>query len=122
MGEYVDISTSPADLISIANGLRSQGERLAAAMRASAADIERLEGRAETFPRDDFTNGFLEKYHDLTEQSQGHHVPANEAVRNSAVDMGTKLTKIGDFVAGAMFAYTGADEENATDISNGPGI
>lgn len=119
MGEFVEIKGSVGDIIGIANGLRSRGEELASTMRTAADDIEGKEG-GKVFAPDDFTEGFLKTYHDTTNDSQGRETTVNLAVRESAVDMGTRLSGLGDDVAGAMFAYSGTDLENAGDISEAP--
>jgi hypothetical protein len=121
MGEYVEIKTGVGEIINIANGLRSRGQQLQGGTRGANEEIARRERGPETLPaNDDFAQQFLPKYHELVPASDGGKVPANEAVRSSAEDMGTKLIEIGNFVAGGMFAYNAGDEDNASDITNAP--
>jgi hypothetical protein len=121
MGEYVEIRTGVGEIINIANGLRSRGQQLQRGTQGANEEIMRLENGAETLPADDdFAQTFLATYHEPVPASGGGDVPANEAVRRSAEDMGTKLIEIGDFVAGGMFAYNAGDEDNAGDITNAP--
>jgi hypothetical protein len=123
MSEYVDIRTSAAAIISIASGLRAQGAALESAATDLGGEIERLENRAETFPSDQFSDQFKEKYHTPTEYSVGDQTvqgPANVAVRATATEMGRRLSDVGDWVGEAMFSYTAENEQNATDIANAP--
>jgi hypothetical protein len=123
MSEYVDIRTSTADIISIASRLRSQGAALEQAATGTGNEIEQLENRAETFPPDQFTDQFLEKYHAPTEYTVGERTlqgPANAAVRATAAEMGRRLSDVGGWVGQAMFSYAAENEQNATDISNAP--
>lgn len=120
MGEYVEIGSGVADMISAANGLRAQGDALAEQMRTTGRNLSEMEQRQETFPPDDFTREFLKTYHATTQDSQGNSTTVNLAVRHSAVDMGTKLAEIGAFVAEAMVTYTGTDEANASGITAAP--
>lgn len=121
MGEYVEIKTGVGEIINIANGLRSRGLRLRSGAQSANGEITRLEGGPETLPaNDDFAQTFLVKYQEPVPATDGGEVGANEAVRRSAEDMGTKLIEIGDFVAGGMFAYNAGDDDNAADITNAP--
>src|SRR6266508_6285303 len=120
MGEYVEIRTSVSDIVGIANGLRGQGERLQQTAAAAEDTIRRLEERRETFPPDDFTNQFLETYHQTAEDSQGNATTVNRAVTSSAVDMGRKLVDIGTYVANAMWTYAATDQESGADINDTP--
>jgi hypothetical protein len=123
MSNFVEIGTSVADIISIANRLRVRGEDLAGAVSDASSDIEAQEGRQETFPRDKFTDQFLPHYHASTEYGVGDEVrsgPTNEAIRATAVEMGHKLTEVGDWVGQAMFTYSAQNEGNASDIASSP--
>jgi hypothetical protein len=117
MAEYVEISSGVGEIISIANGLRTRGQQLQATMQSTNAEIEALEGGPETLPVDDFSDQFRTRYYEPSQDSRGDDADANLAVRNSAEDKGVKLTELGEFAAGAMFAFSGGDEDNATDIS-----
>jgi hypothetical protein len=123
MSNFVEIGTSVADIISIANRIRVRGEELAGAASDASTDIETQEGRGETFPSDKFTDPFLEIYHASTEYGQGDevvHGTTNVAIRATAVEMGHKLSEIGDWVGQAMFTYTAQNEGNASDIASAP--
>jgi hypothetical protein len=117
MAEYVEISNGVGEIISIANGLRTRGQQLKATMETTNRQIEALEGPT-TLPGDDFSETFVARYTEPTQDSLGNDAPTNEAVRSTAVDMGDKLTELGGFAAGAMFAFSAGDEDNATDISD----
>jgi hypothetical protein len=117
MAEYVEISNGVGEIISIANGLRTRGQQLKATMETTNGQIEALEGPT-TLPGDDFSKTFVARYTEPAQDSLGNNAPTNEAVRSSAVDMGDKLTELGGFAAGAMFAFSAGDEDNATDISD----
>jgi hypothetical protein len=117
MSEFVEIKTSIADIINIANGLRAKGEALTGTMKHSVAAITTIEEHPETLPHDEFTDGFLVNYH---AQVKGEHgmVNANEAVKGSALALGVGLTSIGDGVAKGMWAYSAADDDNAADVGS----
>src|SRR5687768_2814316 len=118
MSSYVEIGSSIADIISIANRLRVRGEDLASAASDASAEIMDQEGRQETFPPDRFTNEFLRNYHASAEYSVGDEVttgPTNGAIRATAVEMGHKLRDVGDWVGQAMFTYAAQNEGNASD-------
>lgn len=117
MSEFVEIRTSVADILGIANRLRTQGTELAGAMRTATGEITALETHPETLPPDDFTDQFTAKYHAPVEGTAGPSLPANEAVKQGMVAMGEALTEIGDSVVTAMWAYSGQDDENAADVS-----
>ena len=123
MSNYVEIGTSIADIISIANRLRQQGAGLESAVSDVSTDIEHQEGRGETFPPDRFTNEFLRNYHASVEYSQGEDVVSgttNVAIRATAADMARKLGEVGDWVGQAMFTYAAQNEGNASDIASAP--
>lgn len=115
MSSYVNIGTSAADIISIANDLRSQGRTLNDTMKTAIQRVEDGENDAGTFPPDEFTDTFLENYHKPTE---GSNEPANAAVRKAATSVGDGMVSLGDYVANAMFSYLGQDIDSGTDISN----
>jgi hypothetical protein len=117
MSEFVEIKTSIADIINIANGLRSQGDTLSGTMKSSVTAITAIEQHPETLPIDEFTQGFLDNYHSHVEGEHGP-VNANEAVKGSALALGEALTSIGDGVAKAMWAYSAADDDNAADVGS----
>ena len=117
MSEFVEIKTSIADILNIANGLRAKGEALTGTMKNSIAAITAIEGHPETFPPDDFTAGFMENYHRQV-QGQDGMLNANEAVQGSALVMGEALANIGDFVAKGMWAYSAGDDDNAADVGS----
>jgi len=48
------------------------------------------------------------------------HGTTNVAIRATAVEMGHKLSEIGDWVGQAMFTYTAQNEGNASDIASAP--
>jgi len=120
MGEYVEIRTGVSEIINIANGLRSRGQQLEGGIAGANGEIASREG-AETLPRDDdFAEQFVAVYFQKVPGVDGQDVDANVAVRESATKMAAKLTEIGDFVAGGMFAYSAGDDDNATNINNTP--
>lgn len=113
MSNYVDIRSSIADIIGLANGLKVSGEQMNSAMTSQMSTIAGLEGGAETFPPDQFTTAFLEHYHKVPE---GSTLPANEAIRAAAPELGTAMVALGDFVTNAMWSYSAGDDGNAGDI------
>lgn len=120
MSEFVEIRTSVADIIGIANGLRSRGEALADAMTSATEQIRQKETGRETFPPDDFTAQFLPNYHAPAEDTRGIAMPAHEAVTSSAHHMGTELSRIADQVSDAMWSYGATDDASGEDLSSTP--
>lgn len=118
VSEFVEIRTSVADILGIANRLRSQGTDLAETMGTTAEEITALENHPETLPPDDFTDQFTAKYHAPVDGADGVSLPANEAVKQGTIEMGKALSELGASVVTAMWAYSGQDDENATDVSN----
>jgi hypothetical protein len=121
MSEYVEVRSSIADMLGIANGLRARGEALTESMAAAMHAVRAAEAHPRTFPRDDFTNPFLDNYHKPVPSSDGGTLHANEAVQRSAEMLGGAMRTLGDNVARAMWAYAGTDEDNATDITKAAG-
>lgn len=122
MGEYVEIRTGVAEIINLANTLRTSGERLTSAVQGANSEIVQLEAGPETLPHDDFAEQFLSKYHEMVPGPEGDEdVEANAAVRLSATNLASTLTELGNFVAGSMFAYNASDDGNARDITNTSG-
>lgn len=119
---FVEIGSSPAEIIGIANGLRSRGSDLISTVSGICQDIGMTEREPRTFPSDQFTDGFTKEYMKVSESTDGKGHPANEAVRLGAVYCGTKLTEIGDFVNKAMVNYEAGDEQNAGDIAAAGGV
>jgi hypothetical protein len=117
MGEYVEIRTSPAEIMGIANGIRGQGEQLSGDVGDISQEIAERENRADTFPPDQFTDDFVAKYKQDVPGADGKTTAANEAVRASAEYCGTKLVEIGDFVGRAMVNYGATDDESGQDIA-----
>lgn len=117
MSEYVEIRTSPAEIMSIANGLRSKGEDLLGTVSDCNREIIARETRADTFPPDQFTTGFLANYHQDAPGTDGETTTANVSVRQSAEYCATKLTDIGEFVGAAMMNYGATDDESGEDIA-----
>ncbi|MFC4145222.1 hypothetical protein ACFO0M_03035 [Micromonospora mangrovi] len=122
MSNYIEITSTPGEIISIANGIRSKGTELTAKLQGIKSAIDEHEGRADTFPSDQFTDPFVkDNYHVAVPAADDDKtVPANEAVKESAVYCGTKLTAIGDFVATAMINYDATDQQGGADIANTP--
>ena len=119
MSNYIEITSTPGEIISIANGIRSKGMELTAQLRGIKSAIDEHEGRADTFPSDQFTDPFVnDNYHMAVPAANDTTVPANQAVKESAVYCGTKLTAIGDFVATAMVNYDATDQQGGADIGN----
>jgi hypothetical protein len=119
MSNYIEITSTPGEIISIANGLRGKGLDLTAQLRGIKSAIDEHENRGDTFPSDQFTDPFVkDNYHTPVPAANDTTVPANEAVKESAVYCGTKLTEIGDFVATAMVNYDATDEQGGADISS----
>lgn len=117
MAEYVEIRSTPGEIIRIADSLAQRGEALAKAAGDINLDIAEREGRAETFPRDQFTEPFLTHYHEAAPGTDGRAVPANVAVQQSAVYCGEKLVAIGESVNKAMTNYEATDDDSGDSIA-----
>jgi hypothetical protein len=117
MSNFVEIKSSPAEIISIANGIHSKGTDLISAVSQINRDIVEHENKPDTFPSDQFTDGFTKEYWKVVEAADGKMHPSNEAVRVGAEYCGTKLTEIGDFVNQAMVNYEASDQQGGDDIA-----
>lgn len=117
MSNFVEIKSSPAEIIGIATGISQRGSELASTVTEINQAITDHENRAKTFPSDQFTDGFTKEYWKHVEAADGKTHPANEAVRVGALYCGTKLTEIGDFVNQAMVNYEASDQQGADDIA-----
>jgi hypothetical protein len=120
MSEFIEIRTSVAEIIGIANGLRSRGEALADTVSSTAEQIRQKEAGPQTFPPDDFTNQFRPNYEAPAEDTQGKPLSANRAVTSSAHHMGTELSRLADGVSDAMWSYGATDDASGEDLSNTP--
>ncbi|GAA2666785.1 hypothetical protein [Actinoplanes palleronii] len=117
MGEFVQIRTSPADIVTIANSIRSRGEALERAVAAHLPAIEERERREKTFPPDEFTGDFHEQYTAAATGVRGTPSTVNQAVREAALFCAEQLTHIGEYVAGAMATYDVTDQQGGADIA-----
>ncbi|MFI1988198.1 hypothetical protein [Actinoplanes sp. NPDC020271] len=118
MGEFVEIRTSPAEIINIARSLRDKGEALEQAAKRHSIDIEAREKREDVFPAgDEFSNQFEPQYHGATTDVTGAGSTANLALRAAAEFCGAQLKTIGDYVASAMASYDVTDQQSGTDIA-----
>lgn len=113
---FVEIKTSVTDIVRIAGDLRDQGDQMETSMRGATEQVTTLENHGETFPRDQFTEPFLEKYHAPTDTGDGGSAPANQALKDNVIGLGGALRNIGDSVQTAMWSYAGTDDENEGDI------
>lgn len=116
MGEYVDIKSSPGEIISIADGIRARGEDLKKTVDGINHDIKEHEARQETFPPDKYTNEFRKHYDQLVPGADGKELPAHEAIQQSALFCGEKLREIGELVNQAMTNYEVTDVQSGDDI------
>ena len=121
MSSFVEIRTSVADILGIANRLRINGQSLSTAMDGKLGAITTLEAAPGTLPRDEFTEEFLKTYHKSVEVAGGGGQQMNEAVKATVPQLGEAMDKLGAYVADAMWSYTGTDDDNATDIDRAGG-
>jgi hypothetical protein len=117
VGEFVEIRTSPAEIINIARTLKDKGEALQKAAAKHNADIASRE-RGDVFPEaDEFSEQFEPQYHGATTDVTGAGSTANVALRMAAEFCGQQLIDIGNYVAGAMATYDVTDQQGGTDIA-----
>ncbi|WP_431915399.1 hypothetical protein [Micromonospora wenchangensis] len=121
MSSFVEIRTSVADILGIANRLRINGQSMSTAMDGKLGAITTLEAAPGTLPRDEFTEEFLKTYHKPVEVPGGGGQQMNEAVKATVPQLGEAMDKLGAYVADAMWSYTGTDDDNATDIDRAGG-
>ena len=117
MSRYVDISSSPGEIIRIADRIASRGGELVNEVNGIKNDIRSHEDRGETFPHDDFTESFLKHYHESVDGVEGKPLPANDAVMESASYCGNKLVEIGQWVNKAMTNYEVTDDDSGDSIA-----
>ncbi|SCE91869.1 hypothetical protein GA0070216_103125 [Micromonospora matsumotoense] len=120
MSSFVEIRTSVADILGIANRLRFAGQSMSTTMDGKLQAITALEAAPGTLPPDEFTVEFLKTYHKSVEVSGGGQ-QMNEAVKTTVPKLGEAMDKLGAYVADAMWSYTGTDDDNATDIDRAGG-
>jgi hypothetical protein len=111
MSEFVQIASSPAEIMAIASRLRRTGNDLAEKAVTMGRNLKTAEDNPRAMPSDQFSDEFLKHYHQDTGAG-----PANQAVRDSAVQAGKALAGIGESVFSAMANYSATDEESGTDI------
>lgn len=115
MGNFVSITSSPSELINVADRIKDRG----AALAKTAGDIQNQIRQHETgtFPSDKFTDAFVhDKYYVPVPGADGKDHPANIAVSEAGVVSGQQMQKVGEYVSKAMVNYDVADMENADDI------
>ncbi|GLY01593.1 MULTISPECIES: hypothetical protein [Actinoplanes] len=117
MSNFVQIGSSPAEIIGIATRIRNRGSDLSEEISRLNQAIRSQEAEGDTLPHDDFTDAFLKEYNKVATASDGKDYPACEAVRIGAASCGDKLTAIGDFVVKAMTGYESTDQQSGDDIS-----
>jgi hypothetical protein len=118
MSEYVRITTSPAEIMSVASQISDRGGELKDRIGTLNEAIAAHESPGEVFPSDQFTDPFAETYKQESTGADGKSTTANVAVRESALYCGQKLQDMGDFVSTAMMNYGAADDEGGADIRN----
>jgi len=116
MSEYIQIKSSPAEIMSIASQISARGKTLSGRINTLNVAIQTHESPGEVFPSDQFTDPFAKTYKQESVGADGKSTTANEAVRASAAYCGEKLEGIGDFVGTAMMNYGAADDESGADI------
>ncbi|GIF04472.1 hypothetical protein [Actinoplanes siamensis] len=116
MGNYVSITSSPSELINVADRLRDRGIALAETAGGIERDIRAHE--SGTFPSDQYTDAFVhDKYHQPVPGADGEDKPAHLAVSESGVISGRQLQKVGEYVSRAMVDYDVTDLDNAGQIN-----
>lgn len=116
MGSFVEIKTSIGDIVGIANRLSDRGGTLRDDMQGATERVTELENHEECLPPDQFTEPFLVNYHQAVDNGDGETIPANQAIKQSAIGLGQALQDLGEKVSTAMWSYAGTDDDNATDI------
>ncbi|MFJ6198355.1 hypothetical protein [Micromonospora sp. NPDC092111] len=121
MSNFVEIKSSVADILGIANRLRVNGQSLSATMDGKLGAVSGMESAPGTLPRDEFTEEFLKTYHKSVEVAGGGGQQMNEAIKDTVPKLGVAMDQLGKYVADAMWSYTGTDDDNATDIDRAGG-
>ncbi|MER7440714.1 hypothetical protein [Micromonospora avicenniae] len=122
MSNFVEIKSSVADIIGIANHLSSSGISISSTMQVKLAAVTAMENAQGTLPRgDEFVEEFLKTYHKSIEAPDGGAQPMNEAVKASMPKLGEAMTQLGKYAADAMWSYTGVDDDNRNQINRAGG-
>ncbi|MEV4812322.1 hypothetical protein [Micromonospora avicenniae] len=122
MSSFVEIKSSVADIIGIANHLSSSGISISSTMQVKLAAVTAMENAHGTLPRgDEFVEEFLKTYHKSIEAPDGGAQPMNEAVKASMPKLGEAMTQLGKYAADAMWSYTGVDDDNRDQINRAGG-
>jgi hypothetical protein len=122
MGEYVEITSSPAEVTAAAARIVGLGEGLSADMNMYLSEINGLEG-TKTWGNDDFAHSFLHGAEGGYQQPVdvgSAKMPANEAVKmqgSGKEGVGEAGAALGNLVVNAMDAYSTTDENSGDDIS-----
>jgi hypothetical protein len=116
MSEFVEIKSSPAEIMGIANGISDRGRALTSRIADLNDAIVVHDNENTVYPSDQFSDPFKATYKQSAVGADGKPTTADEAVRSSATYCGTKLTEIGDYVSGAMMNYGATDDESGADI------
>lgn len=117
MSEYVQITSSPAELMGVGSRISGRGQQLADRVNALNEAIRAHDNEDTVYPSDQFSDPFKAKYHQATSDSEGKPSVASEAVKDSASYCGQKLGEIGEFIGTAMMNYGATDDESGADIS-----
>jgi hypothetical protein len=117
MSEYVQITSSPAELMGIASQISGRGQQLSDRVKALNDAIHTHDNESAVYPSDQFSDPFKAKYQQPTVDSEGKPSIASEAVKDSASYCGKKLGEIGDFIGTAMMNYGATDDQSGADIT-----
>jgi hypothetical protein len=121
MSNFVEIKSSVADILGIANRLRASGQSLTSTIGGNLAAVSGMESAPGTLPRDEFTEEFLKTYHKSVEVSGGGAQPMTDAIKDSVPKLGEAMDRLGKYVVDAMWSYSGADDDSATQINRAGG-
>ncbi|RKN17922.1 hypothetical protein D7147_18340 [Micromonospora musae] len=122
MSSFVEIKSSVADIIGIANRISASGQSLASTMTSKLDAVTAMESGHGTLPRgDEFVEEFLKTYHKSIEVPGGGAQPMNEAVKSSMPKLGEAMVQLGKYAADAMWSYTGTDDDNRDQINRAGG-
>lgn len=113
--DYVDIRTSPVDILSAANNLVSMGGELETDMTGLVGDIESQEGTS-TWGSDDFATKFLDGYHKVPDGADKPVAEATKDLGRGKHSIGTQAQDLGNFVANAMLNISDQDEGSGSEI------
>jgi hypothetical protein len=116
MSNFVEINEDPDEIRGRGAVLAGQGQAFDARTQELVSRVEALEANAP-WGADKYGTQFLNNENGGYHSTEHTDVPFNEYVKTGSAEVGQKIVRTGEAIAGAMTGYQFADIDNQTDIS-----